>query len=89
MISLGSCPRCNGAVLEYLPSGTESALCINCGWRQPDIPPQVQAQVDAHMGRPYLEQPYNRNRIGTGKPPLSGWDRVKLRRERERRGMAP
>jgi len=41
-------------------------------------------QVKEHLGDPYMEDRYTHARIGTGKPPLSGWDRVKRRREREK-----
>ena len=58
-------------------------MCINCGWRQSDVPPHIQAQVKAHLGKPYMDDRYTHDRIGTGKPPLSGWDRVKRRRARE------
>ena len=58
-------------------------MCINCGWRQSDVPPLIQAQVKAHLGKPYMDDRYTHDRIGTGKPPLSGWDRVKRRRARE------
>jgi hypothetical protein len=84
MIALHACPRCNGAVLEYPPPDAEGALCITCGWRQPDISPDVQAQIEAHLGKPSLEKPYTHTRIGRGKPALSGWERVKLQRERAR-----
>ena len=83
MITLQSCPRCNGAILEY-SHPVDSALCITCGWRRAEIPADVLAQVKAHLGEPYMEDRYIHTRIGTGKPPLSGWDRVKRRRERER-----
>ena len=59
-------------------------MCINCGWRRPDIPDDVQREVVAHRGDAYLEGRYIHERIGTGKPPLSGWDRKKRLRERAR-----
>ena len=31
-----------------------------------------------------MEERYTHSRIGTGKPPLNGWERVKRRRERDR-----
>ena len=84
MITVNACPRCHGAVLEYLAPATDSALCVNCGWRQPHIPPDIQAQVEAHLGEPFLrEDRSGHHRVGTGKPPLSGWDRVKRRRARQ------
>ena len=82
MISLHECPRCNGAVLEHSPVDMDGAMCINCGWRRSDILPDIQAQVEAHLGKPYLEPRYAHSRIGTGKPPLSGWERLKRLRRR-------
>jgi len=84
MIALQSCPRCKGAVLQYSGTAVDSPLCINCGWRKADVPVDVLEQVEQHLGQPYMEDKYTHARIGTGKPPLSGWDRVKRRRERER-----
>ena len=84
MITVHACPRCHGAVLEYGAPATDSALCVNCGWRQPNIPPDIQAQVEAHLGEPFLRSDRTgSHRVGTGKPPLSGWDRVKRRKARE------
>ena len=88
MIHTNACPRCQGAVLEYAPPVEENALCINCGWRRREISAEIQAQVSDRLGQPDVEERYTRSQIGTGKPPLSGWDRVKLRRERERQAVA-
>ena len=85
MMKLKACPRCEGAVLELAGVGGEDGLCINCGWRRPDVPVDIQEQVEARLGQRYVDDHYTQSRIGTGKPPLSGWDRVKLRREREQR----
>ena len=84
MIKTRSCPRCKGAVLEYVAPEIDSPSCVNCGWRATDIPPDVQEQVEAHLGKPYSEERYIHSNIGTGKAPLSGWQRLKLRRARER-----
>ena len=89
MIRLNSCPRCHGAVLEYTPPSADSAMCINCGWRRQEVPPDIQEQVQAHLGKAVFEGRYAHTRIGTGKPPLSGWDRVKRSRERARRPSTP
>jgi hypothetical protein len=59
-------------------------MCLNCGWRKAEVPTEVLKQVKNHLGDPYMEDRYTHTRIGTGKPPLSGWDRVKRRREREK-----
>ena len=71
MIKTRSCPRCNGAVLEYVAPEIDSPSCVNCGWRATDIPPDVQEQVEAHLGKPYSEERYIHSNIGTGKAPLS------------------
>ena len=74
----------------YTPIDVTSAdgtLCVNCGWRKADVPPEIQTQVEAHLGTPYMEERYTHSRIGTGKPPLNGWERVKRRREREKAAM--
>jgi Zn ribbon nucleic-acid-binding protein len=84
MIRIRACPRCDGAILEHRPSDVEDAMCINCGWRRQDIPDDVQQEVVAHRDKAYVEDRYVRERIGTGKPPLSGWDRKKRLRERVR-----
>jgi hypothetical protein len=72
-------------VVEYAPPALDSATCVNCGWRRPEIPPDVQALVADHLGKSYLEGRYRHHRIGTGKPPLSGWDRIKRARQRDAR----
>ncbi len=84
MISLKSCPRCKGAVMDSPNPNLDSPMSITCGWRKSDVSAEVLAQVQAHLGEPDMEDRYTHSRIGTGKPPLSGWDRVKRRRERER-----
>ena len=83
MITLYACPRCNGAVLDYSSPLADSPLCITCGWRRPEVPPDIQAEVEAHMGKTFMEDRYKHRQIGTGKPPLSGWDREKRRRARD------
>lgn len=87
MISLEGCPRCNGAMLKYPDPVVDGTLCVNCGWRKADVPPEIQTQVEAHLGKPYMEERYTHSRIGTGKLPLNGWERVKRRREREKAAM--
>ena len=82
MIKTQACPRCAGAVLEYSGANVDGPLCVNCGWRPAEIPPDVQEQVMAHMGKPYAEERYLHSQIGTGKAPLNGWQRTKRRRER-------
>ena len=74
--------------MEHGPSIEDGAVCINCGWRKQEIPADVLEQVQAHLGEPYMDGRRPQQRIGTGKPPLSGWDRVKLRRERVRRRLS-
>ena len=62
MIVFKSCPRCRGDVLEHYPEDSDRALCINCGWRQPEVPTDVIAQVEAHLGRQHIEDAYRRSR---------------------------
>ena len=88
MIRFHACPRCEGAVLENTRSYADDATCISCGWRRAGIPDDVRDQVQEHLGKRVLESSYVRDRVGTGKPPLSGWDRVKLQRERARMRLA-
>ena len=84
MIIFAACPRCGGPVLDYGCQVADSPLCIMCGWRRRDIPPAIQAEVKAHLGKGFLQDRYTHKRVGGGKPPLSGWEREKRRRERER-----
>ena len=88
MMNLQGCPRCDGAVVEYSRPDIDNAMCVNCGWRRQDIPPDVQEAVEAYLGKAYLEDRGSHSRIGTGKPPLSGWDRVKRKRQRELRNAS-
>lgn len=88
MIALEDCPRCGGAVLDYRSPITDSPLCITCGWRRAEISAEVLAEVEAYKGKPYMEDRYTHKQIGTGKPPLSGWEREKRRRERNERRQA-
>ena len=81
MITLAACPRCGGAVLDYGTQMADSPLCLICGWRQRDIPLAIQAEVAAHLGKSYVQNGYLQRPIGRGKPPLSGWERAKRRRE--------
>ena len=86
MLLLRACPRCRGAILDYkIPTG-DSPLCITCGWRGVNIPTDVRTEVLTHLGRPCVSPTSAGRRIGTGKPPLSGWERRTLRREVERAG---
>ena len=84
MICLQQCPRCGGAVLEYPSPAWDDPLCINCGWRRAELGPDIRAEVQDALGKPYLADLYTAKRIGTGKPPLSGWERFQLRRQRDR-----
>ena len=81
MITLGVCPRCNGAVVNYTLPTEDSPLCLMCGWRQQEVSPAIQAEVQKYLGKSYVEDRYSSKPIGSGKPPLSGWEREKRRRE--------
>lgn len=82
-MNLSECPRCGGAVLDYASPDADSPLCLTCGWRRAEIPAEVRAEVEEHIGKAYMDDRYSHRQIGTGKPPLSGWEREKRRRERE------
>ena len=71
---LRNCPKCGGTVLTDL----DGLVCANCGFRRAVIPADVQEEVFEHLGRPYVER--RKQPIGRGKPPISGWEREKLRR---------
>ena len=77
MITFGACPRCGGAVID-------SPLCITCGWRGTDPSPEIRAEVEASLGEKSIDNRYPHRRIGKGKSPLSGWERVKRQRELEK-----
>jgi hypothetical protein len=77
MLTFNGCPRCRGTVLDYTARADKDALCVICGWRRPNIPPDVPAYVDEHPWKPRLRERYERTTIGTGKPPLGGWERLK------------
>ena len=81
MIDFGACPRCRGPVIDLGEPTDDSPLCIVCGWRRPDIPREIQDEVSAFLGKDTNLSRYIRKRIGTGKPPLSGWEKEKRRRE--------
>ncbi len=85
MMTLNSCPKCTGTIYQYDESTEDGPMCLNCGWRQNDIPQDVELEVQTHLGKPFMEDRYAHHRIATGKPPLSGWERIKRRRDRERR----
>ena len=72
-------------MVEYSAPAIDTAMCVNCGWRRQEIPQDVQVEVAAHVGKPFLEDRYTHHRIASGEPPLNGWDRVKRARERETR----
>jgi len=64
MINFRACARCNGDVLEYFSADHERALCINCGWRAPEVPEDVSKQVKAHKGMRHIEDAYTRDQSG-------------------------
>ncbi len=77
MIIANNCPRCNGATLS---EKLDDSLCVNCGWRRVKIPRDVLDEVRTYWGKGYVGNRCVGNTIGTGKPPLSGWERELLRR---------
>jgi hypothetical protein len=65
----------------------EDELCINCGWRSKEVPNDVLDEVKNHLGKGLMANGNSKRQIGTGKPPPSGWDRVKGKRERVKRRL--
>ena len=82
-MSLRTCPRCTGAVIDY-DHMSDCPSCVNCGWRQVEISADVKTEYDSYFGIDRSPDYYAHRTIGTGKPPLSGWERVKRQRERTR-----
>ena len=79
MIRPESCPKCDGVIVD---EPLEDELkCLSCGWRPAEIPPDVQEEVDLHLGRSFID--HSRKHLPRGKPPLTGWEREKLRRQRQ------
>ncbi len=72
------CPRCLGSVLAGWAD--DDPLCINCGWRNVDIPPDVLAEVQKSLGKRYVGNHLVGLRRATGNPPLNGWEKEKRRR---------
>ncbi|HAL46759.1 MAG: hypothetical protein FI707_11565 [SAR202 cluster bacterium] len=79
MLRQETCPRCEGLVVDE--PFEDELKCIYCGWRPVEIPDDVQREVDSHIGRSFID--HSRKRPPRGKPPLSGWEREKLRRQRQ------
>ena len=48
--------------MENFPVDSERALCINCGWRAPDVPVDVSEQVTAHRRMRHIEDAYKRDK---------------------------
>ena len=83
LITLDDCPRCGGAVLDYSSPITDSPLCMTCGWRKVQVSADVQSEFEKYFGMTFAGGRKTARQVGTGKPPLSGWERKKRRRERE------
>ena len=88
-MNLNSCPRCNGAVLDYAQPTEESPMCIMCGWRDRTVSESVLAEVESHLGKSFIEHTYTHSKATRGKPPMSGWDREKKRRAQMRMTSSP
>ena len=41
----------------------DSPLCIVCGWRRPAVPPEIQQEVKAYLGKNTNRSRYIRKRI--------------------------
>ncbi len=58
-------------------------MCVNCGWRHRVLPVDVLTVVWASIGKTEVAEGKAYSRRGTGKPPISGWERRKRGRDRE------
>ena len=65
-INTGSCPRCNGAVLDYQIE-EDSPMCVMCGWRDQPIGVDAAIEIATALGRPTLGITNRKAPIGTGK----------------------
>jgi hypothetical protein len=83
-MNLNSCPRCDGAVLDYVETSEDSPMCLMCGWRERMVSESVMAEVESHLGKSFIEHTYTHSKAMRGKPPMSGWER-----EKKRRAQAP
>ena len=81
MIVLGACPKCKGPVIHDRESSEDYPLCIMCGWRPRRVPRAVREEIHTHLGKTSLKHPYEHKNPMRGKPPLSGWEREKRRRQ--------
>ena len=88
MIVFGACPKCKGPVIDDCGLSEDYPLCIVCGWRPRHVPRAVREEIDAHRGKTSLKHTYEHKNPLRGKPPLSGWDREKRRRQAEKRRTA-
>ena len=48
-MNLNSCPRCNGAVLDYVQPTEDSTMCIMCGWLDRTVSESVLTEVKNHL----------------------------------------
>ena len=53
-IHTNTCPRCNGAVIDYQSSSEDSAKCLTCGWRDQQVSQDVQREINVSLGQPKL-----------------------------------
>ena len=78
-MNLNSCPRCNGAVLDYVQPTEDSTMCIMCGWLDRTVSESVLTEVKNHLASHSSSTP-TRSKVTRGKPPMSCWEREKKRR---------
>ena len=48
-MNLNSCPRCNGAVLDYVQPTEDSTMWIMCGWLDRTVSESVLTEVKNHL----------------------------------------
>ena len=57
-MNLNSCPRCNGAVLDYVQPTEDSTMCIMCGWLDRTVSESVLTEVKHHLGKSFTGHSY-------------------------------
>ena len=84
-MNLNSCPRCNGAVLDYVQPTEDSTMCIMCGWLDRTVSESVLTEVKNHLASHSSSTTTHTHRKTTrGKPQMSCWEREKKRRSHMR-----
>ena len=71
-LTLGTCPKCRGAVLDYGSPLLDSPLCVNCGWREPDLPQVILTHLRSGLNGASARGPYALRRDGAARGRRNG-----------------